>query len=115
MMVNYEYYRDVYGGTKIPEEGWKNIERKMCAKLYAYTFDRLRGIEWPEEAKDALCDMCECAYGYAERDHKASESIDGYSVSFDISKTCDAALYAIASVYLSRSGLMDQGVYADAD
>ena len=64
MEVTYEYYQDNYGGSRIPESRWKTLETKMRARLNRYTFDRMSENNWPEQAKTALCEMCECAYQY---------------------------------------------------
>ena len=107
MEVAYEYYQDNYGGSQIPENRWKSLETKMRARLNRYTFDRLSEKKWPEQAKTALCEMCECAYQYEKQDGKTSENNDGYSVTYDRSKSRDETLHAIANVYLSNTGLMD--------
>ena len=82
----------------------------MRARLNRYTFDRMSEKNWPEQAKTALCEMCECAYKYEKQDGKTSENNDGYSVTFDRSRSQDETLCAIATVYLSNTGLMDLGV-----
>lgn len=51
--------------------------------------------------------MCDCAYKYDQRDGITSENNDGYSVSFDVSRSVDSMLYRIAEVYLVNTGLMD--------
>lgn len=107
MEVTYEYYLDSYGGSQIPESRWKTLETKMRARLNRYTFDQMSENNWPEQAKTALCEMCECAYLYEKQDGKTSENNDGYSVTYDRSKSQDATLYVIAEVYLSNTGLMD--------
>ena len=49
----------------------------------------------------------DCAYKYDQRDGITSENNDGYSVSFDVSRSVDSMLYRIAEVYLVNTGLMD--------
>lgn len=87
MNVTYEYYKDSFGGSLIPENRWISLELKMSARLNQYTFDRMKEDNWPEQAKTALCEMCDCAYRYDRRDGKTSENNDGYSVSYDMNKT----------------------------
>jgi len=113
MNVTYEYYKETYGGSLIPENRWKSLEIKMTARLNQYTFNRMKEGDWPEKAKAALCEMCDCAYKYEERDGKTSENNDGYSVSYDIGKSLDAMLYEIAEIYLINTGLMSLAVDDD--
>ena len=41
MNVSYEYYKDSFGGSLIPESRWNSLEIKMSARLNRYTFDRM--------------------------------------------------------------------------
>lgn len=100
MNVTYEYYKESFGGSLIPENRWISLELKMSARLNQYTFDRMKEDNWPEQAKTALCEMCDCAYKYERREGKISENNDGYSVSYDTSKPLNVMLYEIAEVYL---------------
>ena len=115
MNVTYEYYQDSFGGSLIPENRWNSLEIKMSARLNQYTFDRIKAEDWSSQVKTALCEMCECAYRYEKRDGKTSENNDGYSVSYDMSKSMDEELYGIAEVYLINTGLMNLAVDADVD
>lgn len=109
MNVTYDYYQDVFGGSMIPVNRWKALELKMSARLNRYTFERMQD-EWCESAKLALCEMCECAFKYDQRDGKTSENNDGYSVSYDTGKSLDSMLYGIAETYLINIGLMSLAV-----
>ena len=113
MNVTYEYYKDSFGGSLIPESHWKSIELKMSARLNRYTFERMEEGAWSVQAKTALCEMCDCAYKYDQREGITSENNDGYSVSFDVSRSVDSMLYKIAEVYLVNTGLMDLAVDDD--
>ena len=104
MNVTYEYYKESFGGALIPENRWVSLELKMSARLNQYTFDRISAGDWPVQAKTALCEMCDCAYKYDQRDGKTSENNDGYSV-----------LYEIAEVYLINTGLMSLAVDDDVN
>ena len=115
MNVSYEYYKDSFGGSLIPESRWNSLEIKMSARLNRYTFDRMTEGAWSAKAKTALCEMCDCAYKYAQRDGKMSENNDGYSVSYDTGKSLDSMLYEIAEVYLVNTGLMSLAVDDNAD
>lgn len=107
MNVTYEYYRDSFGGSLIPEDRWNNMEVKMSARLNRYTFGRMTESQWTTHAKSALCEMCEYAYKFQKHEGIVTENNDGFSVTYDVSKTEDAALYEIAVIYLENTGLMD--------
>lgn len=115
MNVAYEFYKDSFGGSLIPESRWTSLEMKMSARLNQYTFDRMIEDNWPTRAKAALCEMCDCAYRYDQRDGKTSENNDGYSVSYDTNKTLNMMLYEIAEVYLINTGLMSLAVDDDVN
>lgn len=109
MNVSHEYYKETYGGSLIPENRWKSLEIKMTARLNQYTFNRMKEGEWPEEAKAALCEMCEYAYRDEKRGGKTSETNDGCSATYDTGRSLDATLYGIAETYLANTGLMYRG------
>lgn len=110
MNVSHEYYKETYGGSLIPENRWKSLEIKMTARLNQYTFNRMKEGECPEEAKAALCEMCEYAYRDEKRGGKTSETNDGCSATYDTGRSLDATLYGIAETYLANTGLMYRGV-----
>lgn len=115
MNVSHEYYKETYGGSLIPENCWKSLEIKMTVRLNQYTFNRMKEGEWLEEAKAALCEMCEYAYRDEKREGKTSETNDGYSVTYDTVRSLDATLYGIAETYLANTGLMYRGAMNHAD
>ena len=115
MNVTYEYYKDSFGGSIIPENRWDTLELRISARLDQYTFNRMESGNWKNEAKAALCEMAEYMYQNADRDGIASENTDGYSVSYDTSKSMNGELYKIAEVYLMNRGLMSLAVDEDAN
>ena len=57
MNVTYEFYKNSFGGSLIPESRWKSLEIKMSARINRYTFNRMREGEWPIQAKTALSEI----------------------------------------------------------
>lgn len=106
MQVEYQYYAEYYGGSSVSEPQWIRLELKAEARLNGYTFSRLMS-PWPEEAKNAVCEMVEALAKYEKRDGKISENNDGYSVSYETQKPLDEHLYDITSCYLLPTGLLD--------
>ena len=114
MKVDYSFYTDTYGGTRISQDDWKKISQKAEQRLDSFTFGRCsgewEGEAWCNQAKCAVCEMAEIMFDEERRSGKTSENTDGYSVSFDTSVSVTTNLYGIAYLYLGNTGLMDFGV-----
>lgn len=114
MEIEYKFYTDTYGGSKISESHWKRLSLKAAQWLDSFTFGRCSGSweeeEWSDRAKFAVCEMAELLAADEERAGKTSENTDGYSVSYDSGKSIDRTLYDVARVYLANTGLMYAGV-----
>ena len=114
MKVEYEYYTEIYGGTKILENDWLRFSQKAEQRLNGYTFGRLpdewEGESWCDRAKCAVCEMTEILYADEKRSGKSSENTDGYSVSYDTGKSLGSTLYDVVRVYLGDTGLLYAGV-----
>ena len=114
MKVEYEYYTEIYGGTKILENDWLRVSQKAEQRLNGYTFGRLpdewEGESWCDRAKCAVCEMTEILYADEKRSGKSSENTDGYSVSYDTGKSLGSTLYDVVRVYLGDTGLLYAGV-----
>lgn len=114
MKVDYEYYTEIYGGTKLAEKDWLRVSQKAEQRLNSYTFGRLpddwEGESWCDRAKCAVCEMTEILYADEKRSGKTSENTDGYSVSYDTEKSLSSTFYDVVQVYLSDTGLLYAGV-----
>lgn len=110
MQVEYEFYADTYGGTKIPETDWKRLSQNATARLRQFTLNRMpddwTGEPWQNKASCAVCEMAEILSASEQRDGKTSENTDGYSVSYDTNKSVGSLLYDVARAYLSGTGLL---------
>lgn len=114
MKVDYSFYADTYGGSRISQDDWQRISQKAEQRLDSYTFGRCsgdwKGESWCNRAKCAVCEMSEILYADEKRNGKTSESTDGYSVSYDTGKSLADTLYDVARVYLGDTGLLYAGV-----
>lgn len=114
MEVDYTFYVDTYGGSRIPESSWDRLSQKAVQRLDAFTFGRCTGDcigePWCNSAKCAVCEMAEILFADEKRDGKTSENNDEYSVSFDTSKSLSSLLYDVVRVYLGNTGLLYAGV-----
>lgn len=114
MEVDYTFYVDTYGGSRIPESSWDRLSQKAVQRLNAFTFGRCEGNceeePWCNSAKCAVCEMAEILLADEKRDGKTSENNDGYSVSFDLARPLNSLLYDVACVYLGNTGLLYSGV-----
>lgn len=125
--ADYTYYTDTFGGNLIPKETFDRSVKMAGRYIDRFTFGRITD-ENRDEIKglqDCACDMAESVYkmlyssaAASGSGEKKSETIDGYSVSYvtaqkdgeDISVALTRNLYALATLYLSGSGLLFAGV-----
>ena len=119
--ASYEYYRDEFGGTAIPEtlfQRWANIASRQ---IDYFTFGRITDPGSVKNLPDCACEMAEAVYNIRYKDSgkvKKSESIDGYSVTYlteqkdgeDADALLRGKLYGICSMYLMHTGLMYRGI-----
>lgn len=114
MQVEYSFYVNIYGGTKISETDWKRLSQRSLQRLRQFTHGRLpedwSGESWKNQVSCAVCEMAEILSASEERDGKTSENTDGYSVSYDTGKSVGGQLYDVARAYLSGTGLLYLGV-----
>lgn len=114
MQIEYKFYTDSYGGTRISEKDWKRFSQKAYQRLKHFTFgnlpDNWEGEPWENQAKCAVCEMAELIDLQETRQGKTREETDGYSVTFAIEKEQVRKLYDVAYIYLGHTGMMDFGV-----
>lgn len=119
--ASYEYYRDEFGGTAIPESLFRRCADFAGRQIDFFTFRRITDPDSVEGLKDCACEMAEAVYNIRYRDNgkvKKSENIDGYSVTYlteqkdgeDAGALLRGKLYAICSTYLMHTGLMYRGI-----
>ena len=123
--TDYAFYTGQYGGG-LTEEQFRRVIVPVSAHIRRITFDRAdRSME---EVQHAVCACCDLLYAdqAAKAEHQgrevASENTDGYSVSYvqeQGGKTAQEILagkiYQTAALYLEPTGLLNMGVYDDAD
>lgn len=117
--VGYEYYKNEYYGTAIPEEIFPRMAMKASRYIDYFTFDRLVDEDTSQYPilQVCTCEMADLIYGSessASKREKKSENIDGYSVSY-VTEATDGQLmedvlkkklYSIAKRYLMNTGLL---------
>ena len=116
--ADYTYYTDEYLGTKISSESeFAMYARRASAFIDQATYGRLtdmRSADIPGEVSEATCALAEKMYDLANTsDGKiASESNDGYSVSFRDTggdQKQRKEFYATIRTYLDNTGLLYRG------
>nr|DAH37250.1 MAG TPA: Head Tail Connector Protein [Caudoviricetes sp.] len=110
--VDFLYYKEVFKGTVIPSETvFNGLEIKAQAYVDKITFGRITDeIAGTEAVKNAICAACETQFQYSGHEGVASESNDGYSVSYSgDEKAAERAMYSAAKLFLP-SELLYQGV-----
>lgn len=125
--ADYTYYTDTFGGNLIPKETFDRSVKMAGRYIDWFTYGRINddNVNDIDGLKDCACDMAESIYkmlysssAQAGAGEKKSETIDGYSVSYvtaqkdgeDINVALTRNLYALATLYLSGSGLLFAGV-----
>lgn len=119
--TDYAFYRDTYSGDLIKDEiVFVRLALRASEWLDHFTFHRISQPD--DDVRLAVCAMAEVLFWQEKRKKKydgreiASESNDGYSVSFagatdsERASLTEKELYLAAYKYLSQTGLMDFGV-----
>lgn len=117
-----DFYLNTYLGDVVTDSDvFKRLSMRASEMLDHFTMHRIDQTDVSDEVRLAVCSMVEVLY-YEELRKKAnsgreiaSESNDGYSVTFasasdaERNKQTQTELYLSAYKYLSQSGLMDFG------
>ena len=114
--VDYEFYRDNYKGTLIPESSFDNLELKASYFIDSITFNRIvKSGEISEEVAFAVCSVAE-TINKINDGNKLSETIGDYSVTYQNNNSSNSAvsenkkMYDAAYPYLINTGLLYRGV-----
>ena len=120
--VDYNYYHETFGGSKITEAAFPSWEKRAEAVLHRITFNRI--LKRPELITEAILDnirMAICAMSETDfRESKKtpgvkSENTDGYSVSYGDTGSANGEagriheMYQSAMTYLHDTGLLFKG------
>lgn len=119
--ADYKFYLEQYGGA-LTEEQFRGVIMPASAYIRRITFGRADAEM--EEVQHAACACCDLLFAdrAAKGEHGgrevASESIDGYSISY-VREQGDGTsegllarkIYQTAAPYLEPTGLLDMGVY----
>jgi len=121
--AEYTFYQTEYLGDRITDESTFNrLALRASERLDYFTFGKIDGEDVSDSVRLAVCSMADILFWEEKRKNAhdgrelASESNDGYSVSFASASDTerqgltDRQLYQAAYAYLSQSGLMDFGV-----
>ncbi len=116
--VDYDYYKNVFGGTNISEERFPFMLRKANRLLSDITLGRSDAVtdevEIADKVKDCLCEMCDTLQAYSSSDSpsfaiKKSETVSKWSVTYDTSnvpKSESSACLRVADTYIGDTELM---------
>jgi len=124
MYADREYYWNTYKGKDISDADIDRLLARASERLDCITFSRISTVT--DAVRNACCAMAEVLSAEelqtkaSDGREIASESNDGYSVSYVNSGNAEAhdqllerRLYKAAFLYLSQTGLMDYGVGYD--
>ncbi len=106
LIVDYTFYKEVYGGMELPEAVFPLFVRR--ASVLLGNMMRTEADEIAEETmKVLLCEICDSLYRQDRRQGISRESLDGYDVSY-----CDEASLEIRQLvrqHLGDSGILYRG------
>ena len=113
--ADYNFYSEVYHGTIATAENFDNAELEAEAFVNTITFGRIERMDdIPDEAKYAVCSVTDAMVKFSEsrKNNVASESNDGYSVTYASGVTdadCNREMQSRARRWLANTGLMYRG------
>ncbi len=130
-LVDYEYYKETYEGSSIPESSFKKMAIKASEKLNYYTQDRISEDNIADKIRNTTCEIAELLFeqeslkekliNYDETNKEvASETLGPRSISY-VNKSSQQAnlikskeelekdIYKICYQSLVHTGLMYRG------
>ena len=116
--ADYEFYKDEYKGTLIPESAFNNLELKASYFIDSITFNRIvESGKLSEEVSYAVCSVAEVIKKIEDDGGiKSSETIGNHSVTYQNNNSSNGTLsenklkYEAAYPYLVNTGLLYRGV-----
>ncbi|NFS12786.1 hypothetical protein FDE77_16355 [Clostridium botulinum] len=113
--VDYNFYKESYGGTSVPQGSFLRFSVKASAYIDKITFGRVKRLEnIPTEVKFAICSTMDCMKKIEDDGGViSSESEGNHSVSYvdGISTMSEEKkLYETAILFLADTGLLYRGV-----
>lgn len=126
ILVDYDYYIDIYEGSSIPESSFDNYALKASSYINKYTFNRIKD-KIDDFVKYCACEIAELLYSQEknknnieEKQVVASETVGPHSKTYVnnsayidkqilTSKELENNIYKICYRYLATSGLLYRG------
>lgn len=93
--ADFNWYKEFYKGFQTGEEEFSSLALKASKYLDKITFGRIDDAD--ENVKLAMCAVVDSMHKTERVSHIASESNDGYSISY---KNTGESLYKTASMFL---------------
>lgn len=133
LLVDYEYYSKIHGGSSIPESSFKTKAIEASSKVNYYTFNRINDTNINDDIRNTACQVAELLFEQEslklsitkdtnENKEVASESLGPRSISY-VNKSSlrsnqilskedlEEQVYKIIYQSLVHTGLMYRGVY----
>lgn len=110
MAADYNFYREIYQGSLIPQENFSAAFLRAHAFLSSITCGRLTAENMTDNIRMAACAVAEVYFAQRQAPCAAgikSENVDGYSVTYEDRATAQqqllTALFAAADLYFPRT------------
>jgi hypothetical protein len=119
--ADYDFYKNVYHGTGIPEDDFIRLEARAEDELDAMTFHRIPNIDSKFMTNELAMNIRKAVCALAEVQSTgetagagigiSSESNDGYSISYsqNVQQEISKRMSNAAGKYLADSGLLYRG------
>ena len=137
MLVDFDYYKNQFKGTTIPQEVFEKMsgraENELNRLILYKNYSNYNGVNYTETVKLAICSIADILYGVYKRDEKinafvnsdskivTAEKVGDYSRNFETvsykelieqnsKSVVSAKMYEEANTYLGGTGLLNRGV-----
>jgi len=128
-LVDYDYYKNTYGGSSIPESSFELYSKKASVRINYFTSNKITEILLNNDIKDSLCEIADLLQEQDkliesqnnDQQEVASETVGPHSKSY-VNKASlrdkriltkeelNSECYKICYRYLAHTGLMYRGI-----
>ncbi len=128
-LVKYDYYKNSYGGSSIPESSFQKMAIKSSSKVNYYTQNRINEKNIDDNIQNTACEIAELIYSQemlkekilADDKIKASETVGPHSTTYVNNKAfqekqilsekeLEQECYRICYRNLALTGLLYRGI-----
>lgn len=107
VQLTYDFYNEVYGGSKVPQVVFEQYAYRAGILLSSMVRTQGTALE-TEKLQRLMCELCDRMYDEDRRQGISRESLDGYDVTYDKDyENCE--IRQIIRQYLGGDGVLFRG------